>query len=66
MQSRRWSAIEAVCDAASGFGIAVLLNHLLLPFWGFQPTYGESMEIGSVFFIAAVARRYVFRRIFNR
>ena len=66
MQSRRLSVIEAVVDAASGYGVSAALNYIALPYWGYHPSIGQSLQIGAVFFAAAVVRRYFWRRVFNR
>lgn len=62
---RWWSVIEAVASAASGFVVSWLLTWWALPFWGFQPTAGQSAGIVLMFFVASVLRGFVIREVFR-
>jgi hypothetical protein len=64
-QTRRRSALETVANTAAGLGVAVAANLWLLPWWGFQPSLGDSFEIGAVFTAVSLGRGYILRRLFN-
>lgn len=65
MQSRKHSAIEAVCNVAVGYLVSVAANVAVLPLFGYQVTAGESFAIGLVFTLISLVRSYALRRVFN-
>ena len=66
MQSKRHSFIEAILNVTIGYLVAVMANYVVLPWWGFEVSVRDSMEIGVVFMLIALARSYILRRVFNR
>lgn len=64
-QSRRFSIIESVTNAAAGFGLAVICNYYILPIFGFNPSINESTVIAIVFTVISIIRSYLLRRVFN-
>lgn len=59
------SLTESIANTAIGFGINTSANYFLLPYFGLNPTVGESMAIAIMFTLISVARNYFLRRIFN-
>lgn len=64
-QSRLESFIEAWVNVAIGFGINLVANILVLPWFGFHVTVSQAFGIGLIFTIISVARSYAVRRFFN-
>ncbi len=64
-QSRRASLAEAALNVLLGFWISVLANIWLLPLWGFHPSLSQGVEIGLIFTLISLVRKYLLRRLFN-
>jgi len=59
------SLTEALTSTAIGYGVAVATNIVVLPAFGFSPTFGEAFWIGAIFTAVSLIRGYAVRRIFN-
>jgi hypothetical protein len=66
MQSRIMSATEAMVNIAIGYVVSVTANLLVLPLFGYDVTFGDSLAIGLAFTVISLIRSYVVRRLFNR
>ena len=66
MQSKRRSALEAVTNVTVGCLVAVGVNLLALPAFGYEVTIIDSFAIGWVFTVISMLRSYFLRRLFNR
>lgn len=66
MQSKLHSLIEAWVNIAIGFWINMVANYLVLPYFGFNVTFGDAFGIGLIFTAISLVRSYVLRRMFNR
>ena len=64
--TRRIDTAEALANATIGIALSVALTFAALPFWGLEPTLGDSMGITAMFFVASTARTYALRRVFRR
>ena len=64
-QSHLASLAEAFCGVLIGFWISVLANRWLLPFWGYQVSMSQAIEIGLLFTWISILRSYLLRRLFN-
>jgi uncharacterized protein (DUF2062 family) len=64
-QSRLMSLVEAVTNVVVGFGVAVLTQILVFPFFGLHVSLAENLAIGSAFTIASIGRSYLLRRLFE-
>jgi uncharacterized membrane protein len=64
-QSRTMSVVETVVQNVVGFVIAMAVQALVLPFWGFHPTLAENFWITFIFMAISVIRSYIFRRLFE-
>ena len=64
-QSRKMSLIEAVTNVAVGYGLAVVTQIIVFPWFGLEAALGEHLAIGLVFLAISLARGYVLRRLFE-
>lgn len=64
-QTRLDSFLEALTNTFIGYWIAVLANHLVLPLFGYTPSFAESNGIAAIFTLISIARSYILRRLFN-
>lgn len=65
MQSRIMSAVEAITNVAVGYGIAVMTQVLVFPFFGLVATLGDNLLLGIIFTGVSLVRSYALRRMFN-
>ena len=65
MQSRIMSAVEAITNAAVGYGIAVMTQVLVFPLFGFVASLGDNLLLGILFTGVSLVRSYALRRMFN-
>ena len=63
-QSRLMSLIEAVTNVAVGYGLAVITQIIVFPWFGLEAALGEHMAIGMAFVAVSLARSYLLRRLF--
>ena len=63
-QSRKMSLIEAVTNVAVGYGLAVITQVIVFPWFGLEAALGEHMAIGMAFVAVSLARSYLLRRLF--
>lgn len=64
-QSRLGSVVEACINILVGFGIAMLANAVILPYFGFNVTAEQNFWITCVFTVISFIRSYLLRRLFN-
>lgn len=65
MQKKRYSLLEVLCDNASGFVLALIVQQILFPIMGIYITNEKGVIIISVFTAVALVRKYIWRRLFN-
>lgn len=65
MQSRWMSFMEALANILVGYGLAVLTQIIVFPFFGLHASLGENLAIGGMFTFVSLARSYLLRRAFN-
>ena len=65
MQSKWMSFVEAVTNIVVGYGLAVLTQIIVFPFFGLHASLGENLLIGGLFTCISLARSYMLRRLFN-
>ena len=65
MQSRWMSLVEAVTNIAVGYGLAVLTQIVVFPFFGLHASLSENLLIGCVFVGVSLVRSFAIRRLFN-
>lgn len=64
-QSRRASAVEACCNVALGYIIAIGAQMLIFPHFGINVSMQDNLAIGAAFTVVSLVRSYVLRRVFN-
>ena len=64
-QSRLMSLVEAVANVVVGYGVAVVVQIILVPVFGLEVTVRQNLVMGLVFTAVSVVRSYLLRRIFE-
>ena len=65
-QTRRMSLIEAMVNVAVGYGLAVLTQLVVFPWFGLPARVTDAMALGAVFTVVSIIRAYLLRRLFER
>jgi hypothetical protein len=65
MQSRWMSFVESVTNIVVGYGLAVLTQIIVVPFFGLHASLSENLLIGGLFTVISLVRSYLLRRLFN-
>ena len=60
------SFIESFIDVGSGFGLAILIQLYIFPFFGLYPTIMDSMGIALIFTAVSITRSWLWRLVFVR
>jgi hypothetical protein len=63
-QSRMMSLVEAITNVIVGYGLAVVTQIIVFPWFGLEAELGEHMAIGLAFVAVSLARSYLLRRLF--
>jgi hypothetical protein len=63
-QSGFMSLVEAVTNVVVGYGLAVVTQIIVFPWFGLEAELGEHMAIGMAFVGVSLARSYLLRRLF--
>jgi len=66
LQNKTISFLEALTNTCLGFLLSLLLVNIVLPLFGFNVKFGQSVEITTIFSIVSIARGYIIRRVFNK
>ena len=64
-QSRLMSLVEAIANVIAGFGVAVLTQIAVFPWFGLHTTLSGNLAMGGIFTLASIARSYSLRRLFE-
>lgn len=65
-QSRTMSLVEAVTNVVVGYGLAMLTQIIVFPWFGLEAALGEHLAIGLAFVAVSLARSYLLRRLFEQ
>ena len=66
VQSRRASFVEAACNVALGYVLAVVTQWIVFPIFGLPDvSAGAHLGIGACFVAVSLARSYAIRRAFE-
>lgn len=65
MQSRVMSLVEAISNVVVGYGVAVMTQMLMFPFFGLHASLEQNLGIGVIFTGVSLIRSYALRRFFN-
>lgn len=64
-QSYLMSFVESVANVIVGYGVAVVTQILIFPFFGLYTTLGQNLAMGGVFTLVSLARSFLLRRLFE-
>jgi putative effector of murein hydrolase len=59
------SLVEAVTNVVVGYGVAVLTQLLVFPWFGLPARVSDALAIGAIFTAVSIGRSYVLRRLFE-
>ena len=65
-QSRKVSLLEAATNVAVGYGLAIVTQMIVFPWFGIEAGLEDHLAIGLAFLIVSLVRSYVLRRLFDR
>jgi len=58
--------LESIIDVGSGFILAILIQLLVFPLFGFTPSIAENIQIAMIFTVVSMIRSALWRRYFRR
>ena len=64
-QTRLMSLVEAIATVAVGYGIAVVTQLVVFPWFGLPARVDDALAIGGIFTIVSIARGFALRRLFE-
>lgn len=64
-QSKFHSVMESIANVAVGYGVAVVTQAIVFPWFGINIPIGANLKMGLVFTVISIARSYSIRRIAN-
>lgn len=64
-QSRLMSLAEAVTNVAVGYGVAVVTQIIVFPWFGLAVPLGDTLAIGALFTGVTIVRSFLLRRLFE-
>lgn len=64
-QSRRMSMVESVANVIVGYGVAVVTQIMVFPFFGLHATLAQNMKMGALFTVVSIVRSFALRRLFE-
>lgn len=64
-QSRLMSLVEAIANVVVGYGVAVLTQLVVFPWFGLPARIDDALALGMVFTLVSLIRGYALRRIFE-
>lgn len=65
-QSRTISLVEATTNVAVGYGLAIITQMIVFPWFGIEAALEDHLALGLAFLIVSLVRAYVLRRLFDR
>jgi len=65
MQTRKLSILEAITNTLVGFLISLALVNVVLPMYGFDINFTQSVSMTIIFSIASIIRGYIIRRFYH-
>lgn len=66
IQTRAESLIESMLSTAVGFGVGLVAQIVVFPWFGMDVTFEQNIGIAAIFTGVSVARGYVMRRFGQR
>jgi hypothetical protein len=65
-QSRKVSLVEAATNVAVGYGLAIVTQMIVFPWFGIEAALEDHLALGLAFVAVSLVRAYVLRRLFDR
>ena len=65
-QTKRHSVYESCFNILIGYGVAILSQIIIYPFYGIHVPIQTNISIGAWFTIISLVRSYILRRLFNK
>lgn len=65
-QSRRMSLVEAITSTCVGYALAVIVQVVAFPIFGFDIRLVDNLLLGAIFTAVSLTRSYALRRLFER
>lgn len=59
------SLVESLANVAVGYGIAVVTQVVVFPWFGLRTSLADDLAIGAVFTVVSIIRSYTLRRLFD-
>ena len=59
------SLVEAIANVVVGYGIAVLTQLVVFPWFGLPARVGDALALGGIFTVMSIARGFALRRLFE-
>lgn len=64
-QSKKHSFLESLLNVAVGYGVAILSQIVIFPWFGIHIPIRDNLLIGVLFTMVSIVRSYALRRAFN-
>ncbi|MFT3687770.1 DUF7220 family protein [Paenirhodobacter sp.] len=64
-QSRLMSLVESVANVIVGYGVAVVTQLMVIPWFGLPARLDDALAIGAIFTVVSIARSFALRRLFE-
>lgn len=64
-QTRLMSFVESVANVIVGYGVAVVTQILIFPFFGLHTTLVQNLQMGLIFTGVSIVRSFILRRLFE-
>ena len=64
-QTRLMSLVEAFANVVVGYGIAVLTQLIVFPWFGLAAHLDDALALGAVFTLVSLIRAFALRRLFE-
>lgn len=64
-QTRLMSLIESVINIGIGYGVALIAQIIVFPWFGIVVSLRDNLLIGACFTVVSIVRSYAVRRVFN-
>jgi hypothetical protein len=66
MQTKKYSAIEAVTNTLTGLVVSFVIQLIIYPAMGIPVRLSQNVIITAVFTLTSIGRGYIVRRVFNK
>lgn len=64
-QTRKASLVETLLNTALGYGVALIAQIVVFPWFGINIPLSSNIVIGMIFTVVSIARGFVLRRLFE-